>query len=92
MSDPEKIEAVIAREEDFVRFLTCDVMRHTLAGALRRAGVRDEAAIVANALLTREDTAPLPMLMADGVIAYVKAAVEGGIEVRRAALREATDE
>jgi len=92
MSDAEKIEQVIEREEFMVRELRSDVGRMTVAAALRRAGIRDEASIVANALLTREDSVPLPMTVADGVIAYLTNAIEAGTEVRRAALKNAIEE
>lgn len=85
-ADRRKIEDVIADEEAFIRFLRSGVFRLTLAAALRRAGVRDEAQMVANALSSREDGVPLPMTMADGVIAYIAAAIEAGTGVRRSAL------
>lgn len=87
-----KIREVIEREEFMVRTMRSDIFREELAYALRRAGVRDEAQMVANALLTREESAPLPTTMADGVVAYLTQFLEHGIGVRRAMLGRAEGE
>ena len=91
MTDQEKLAEIIAGEEFMIRQLNSDLGKVLLASALRRAGVRDEAEIVTNALLTREESAPPPYLLAEGVVAYLTAALEAGLVVRRAAVGEDTE-
>ncbi len=87
--DDEQIKKVIAHEEFMVEMLRSDLGRQLVAFALRRAGVHDEAPLVANARFRPDYQLPLPKIVADGVIAHITNTLEQGIAVRRAALGKA---
>lgn len=82
MSEQDDIRKAIEHEEQFVRTLRSHPFKYLMAAALHRAtGIQGG--------VTSPDG--LPHLIAEGVIAYLAAAVEQATDVRRRFLSERDD-